>query len=328
MKKFLSVVTGGAGLIGSHIVDLLIKKNHRVLVIDDFSGGHKKNLSHHLKNKNFKIQNINILNKKLKLPKKVDYIFHMAGKGDLVPSVENPVKYIENNMIGTLKILELARKLKLKKFVYAASSSCYGISKYPTDEQEKINCEHPYALSKYLGEELVFHWAKVYGLKVNSIRIFNAYGPRVKTTGVYGAVFGVFFKQKLENKPLTIVGNGNQKRDFVNVKDVAMAFYKAATSNIKNEIFNVGYGKPTSVNYLAKLISKKRVFLPKRPGEPNVTCANIQKINKKLKWYPKIRFKDGVIEMLNDIEMWKGAPLWDKKKIQRATKVWFKYLSK
>ncbi len=328
MKKKFSIVTGGAGLIGSHIVDLLIKKGHKVLVIDDLSGGHKKNLNHHSKNKNLKFKKINILNKNLKFPKKVDYIFHMAGKGDLVPSVENPVKYIENNMIGTLKILELARKVNLKKFVYAASSSCYGISRYPTNEKEKINCEHPYALSKYLAEELVFHWAKVYGLKVNSIRIFNAYGPRVKTTGVYGAVFGVFFKQKLENKPLTIVGDGTQKRDFVNVKDVANAFFKAATSKINNEIFNVGYGKPTSVNQLAKLISNKRVFLPKRPGEPEVTQADIRKIKMKLKWKPRIKFNEGVKEMLKDINLWKDAPLWNKKKINKATKIWFKYLSK
>ena len=328
MKSKISIVTGGAGLIGSHLVDLLIKKKHNVFVIDDLSGGHKQNIIHHLKNKKFKLIKKNILDKNLKLPNKADYLFHLAGKGDLVPSIENPEKYIQNNTLGTLRILELSKNLNFKKFVYAASSTCYGISKYPTDENEEIKCEHPYALSKYLGEELVMHWSKVYKMNVNSIRIFNAYGPRVKTTGVYGAVFGVFFKQRLENKPLTIVGNGNQKRDFIYVKDVAEALHKAALSKVKNEIFNLGFGKPTSVNNLAKLINKKRVFIPKRPGEPDVTFANIKKIKKKLKWRPKIDLNDGVNEMLKDIEMWRDAPLWDKKKIKKATKFWFKYLKK
>ncbi len=321
MKKKISIVTGGAGLIGSHLVDLLIKKKHFVFVIDDFSGGHKKNIIHHLKNKNFNLIKKNILDKNLKLPAKADYLFHLAGKGDLVPSIENPEKYIKNNTFGTLRILELSKNLSLKKFIYAASSTCYGISKYPTHENEEIKCEHPYALSKYLGEELVMHWAKVYKMNVNSIRIFNAYGPRVKTTGVYGAVFGVFFKQRLENEPLTIVGNGNQKRDFINVKDVAEALYKAAVSKVKNEIFNLGFGKPTSVNNLAKLISKKRVFIPKRPGEPNVTFANIKKIKKKLNWSPKVQFHDGVNEMLKDIEMWRDAPLWNKKKSKKLQNI-------
>ena len=163
----------------------------------------------------------------------VSYVFHLAGKGDIVPSIENPLNYMTTNVIGTTKVLENCRNQKIKKFVYAASSSCYGLASTPTNESHKISPEYPYALSKLMGEQACFHWSKVYKIPTISIRIFNAYGPRVKTTGVYGAVFGVFFKQKLENKPLTLVGNGLQRRDFLNVKDVANAFYMSAISKKK-----------------------------------------------------------------------------------------------
>ena len=180
-----------------------------------------------------------------------------------------------------------------------------------------------------MGEQLVFHWSKVYNIKVNSIRIFNAYGKRVKTTGAYGAVFGVFFKQILEKKPLTVVANGKQKRDFVNVKDVVNAFYLAAVTKINNEIFNLGNNDPQSINKLIKIIGyNKKIFLPKRPGEPNITWANNKKITKKLGWKPKIKFEDGVNEMINDINKWKNAPLWNKRKIKAATSIWFRYLKK
>ena len=165
-------------------------------------------------------------------------------------------------------------------------------------------------------------------MPVNSIRIFNAYGPRVRTTGVYGAVFGVFFKQKLKNKPLTVIGNGKQSRDFVYVTDVAKAFFKAATSNKVGQIYNLGSDNPQSINKLVKLIGGKITFIPNRPGEPRKTWANIQKIKKELKWKPVVNFKNGVKKMLNQIDEWKTAPLWSPKSIQSATKIWFKYLGK
>ena len=256
-------------------------------------------------------------------------IFHFAGIGDLVPSIENPKKYMMINTQGTLNVLEASRYSKIKKFVYAASASCYGITKNQlTNENYRISTEHPYALSKYLGEKTVFHWHKVYGLPVNSIRIFNAYGPRVRTTGAYGAVIGVFLKQKIKNKPLTIVGDGKQSRDFVHVTDVARAFLAAAQTTFVNKIYNVGTGIPQTVNYLSNLIGGKKVFIPNRPGEPKCSCANISRIKRELKWKPTIKFKDGITEMLNEIEKWKDAPLWTPKKIKKATKNWFNYLSK
>lgn len=329
-KKKISLVTGGYGFIGSHMVDLLIKKGHEVRIIDNLSGGHKKNLSHFKNNKNiiFLKKDISKLKNNEKIFNKVDYVFHFAGKGDIVPSIENPSDYIKTNVLGTERVLENIRKKKIKKLVYAASSSCYGLAKVPTSETHKIDTLYPYALSKYLGEQLSLHYQNVYKTPVNSIRIFNAYGPRVRTTGVYGAVFGVFFKQVLSKKPLTIVGNGNQKRDFLFVTDVCEAFYKAAITNYTGEIYNLGAGNPTKVIKLAKLLSNNFIYLPKRPGEPNCTWANISKIKKQLSWKPKVDFEKGVKIMLKDIYEWKDAPLWNKNNIKKATKTWFKFMSK
>ncbi len=329
MKKKIAVISGGAGFIGSHMLDLLLNKNFQVIVIDDLSGGHKKNFQNHKKNKHFKFLNKNIVNIKLKDLKisQAHYFFHFAGKGDIVPSIENPFEYFNTNVMGTVNALEISRKLKVKKFIYAASSSCYGLADVPTKESHKIDPKYPYALSKLMGEDLVFHWHKVYGLNVSSIRIFNAYGPRVKTTGAYGAVFGVFFKQKLMNKPFTLVGNGKQKRDFLYVTDVVNAFYKVAlTKNKKFRIFNLGSGNPQTILKLINLISGKFIKIPKRPGEPDVTWANISRIKKLTGWKPIVKFEDGVNEMLKNIDYWKNAPLWNKTNINKATKSWFKYL--
>ncbi len=329
-RKKIAIVTGGAGFIGSHMVDLLLKKNHEVRVIDDLSGGQKKNIKHHVKNKNLKFlkKNINNINSKHYFFKNVDHVYHFAGKGDIVPSIEDPNSYFVTNIIGTSKILEACYKNKIKRFVYAASSSCYGIAKSPTDEKHPINPLYPYALSKYMGEKIMFHWGNLYNLEVNSIRIFNTYGKRVKTTGVYGAVFGVFFRQALSKKALTIVGDGNQKRDFLHVKDAAEAFYALNNSKYKNQIYNLGAGNPIKIKTLAKLICDKQIKIPKRPGEPEVTFANIKKIKRDLNWSPKIRFEEGVKDMLKDIKSWKEAPLWNKNSIKKATMLWFKYMSK
>ena len=329
-NKKVAIVTGGAGFIGSHMVDFLLKKKYIVNVFDNLTGGRVENLKHHFKNKNFHFEKKDIckINYNHKFFFKCDYIFHFAGVGDIVPSIENPIKYLNANILGTAKMLYAAKKASVRKFIYAASSSCYGLAKTPTSEKHKINPLYPYAMSKYLGEKLCFHWQSLYDLPVNSIRIFNAYGPRVKTTGVYGAVFGVFFKQKLENKPFTIVGNGTQKRDFIFVTDVVEAFYKASQTKMSGQIFNLGTGKPNSINNLVKILGGNKVFIPSRPGEPNVTCANPKKIKRLLKWKPKVKFETGVKIMLKDIQKWKSAPLWSPQTIKKATKLWFKHMKK
>ncbi len=329
LNKKVAIVTGGAGFIGSHMVDLLILKKFKVFVIDDLSGGHLKNLYKHKKNKNLKFikKDINKINSKDLRISNVDYIYHFAGKGDIVPSIENPEEYIKTNVLGTLNVLQLARSLKVKKFLYAASSSCYGLAKVPTKENHKLDPQYPYAISKLIGEQLSFHWHKVYKLPVISIRIFNAYGPRVRTTGAYGAVFGVFLKQKLEGKPFTLVGNGSQKRDFLHVKDVANAFYLSSISKYKNKTYNLGAGSPNSIIDLIKILKGKITKIPKRPGEPECTWADISKIKKEIKWRQKVDFKSGIEEMMLNILDWKNAPLWSPKRIKKATKSWFKYLN-
>ena len=329
-KKKITVVTGGAGFIGSHMVDLLLAKKYKVNVIDNLSGGHKKNLIHHKNNPNLKFEKKDIckLKNNHKFFKSADFVFHFAGIGDIVPSIKNPLNYMQTNIQGTVRVLEAARHNRIKKFVYSASASCYGLNSSRTNEKGKIDTKYPYALSKYMGEQTAFHWHKVYGLPVNSIRIFNAYGTRVRTTGAYGAVFGVFFKQRIKKQPLTIIGNGKQSRDFVYVTDVAKAFYSAAKSKKSGEIYNLGSDKPQSVNTLANLIGGKKTFIPDRPGEPKRTWANITKIKRDLNWKPTIKFKKGVEKMLLEINNWKDAPLWTPKSIKEATKNWFKYMGK
>ena len=325
----ICVVTGGAGFIGSHMVDLLLSRSYKVRVIDNLSGGRESNLNHLRDNNDLEFYNEDIRDLKEKSPifSNARYVFHFAGIGDIVPSIEKPIDYMSTNIQGTVHVLECARYHGIEKFVYAASSSCYGLADTPTGEDHPINPQYPYALSKYQGEQAVLHWHKIYGLPVNSIRIFNAYGPRVRTTGVYGAVFGVFFKQKLSGKPFTVVGDGTQKRDFLFVTDVATAFLAAAETEHVGEIYNLGAGNPQSVNLLAELLIGDVVYLPKRPGEPDCTWADISKIQKHLAWTPEVSFADGVTKMMADIDKWQDAPLWDAESIAVATKSWFQYMT-
>lgn len=323
------IVTGGCGFIGSHLSELLVKKGFKVFVIDNLFSGKKSNL---VKSKNIILIQESILNKKKILTKlknkKIYGIFHLAAMADIVPSIIDPIKYMETNVMGTTKILEIAREKKIKKFIYIASSSCYGIpKKYPTKENSEIKCEYPYALSKNLGEQVVMHWKKIYKMNCNSIRLFNVYGPRSRTSGAYGAVFGVFLAQILKNFPLTVVGDGKQSRDFTYVTDVVEGMYKVFLKGKSGEIFNLGTGKASSINKIIELLKyKKRIKLPVRPGEPDKTLGSIKKIEKEIKWKAKVSISQGVEEMRKNIEYWKDAPLWTKNKIKKATKDWFKYL--
>jgi len=326
--KAIAIVTGGAGFIGSHMVDNLLDHGYRVRTIDNLVSGRESNIAHLSGNPDFSFDRGDIRNLQPghKLFTQARYVFHLAGIGDIVPSIEHPLEYMSANVQGTAHVLECARHAKVKKLVYAASSSCYGLAATPTREDHPIAPLYPYALSKYLGEQVCFHWRKVYGLPVNLIRIFNAYGTRVRTTGAYGAVFGVFFKQKLEGKPFTVVGDGTQKRDFLYATDVAEAFRLAAETDKTGEIWNLGAGNPQSVNHLVDLLGGEKVYIPKRPGEPDCTWADITKITRDLGWRPRVSFEEGVARMAKDIEAWRDAPLWDPKSIAEATKTWFQYL--
>ena len=324
----LAVVTGGAGFIGSHMVDVLLDEGFRVQVIDNLIGGRLENLAHRKGESRLavEVRDIRELAPDDPLFAGADYVFHFAGIGDIVPSIDKPVDYLSTNVMGTVKVLECARQAKVKKLVYAASSSCYGLAAVPTREDARIATEYPYALSKYMGEEAVLHWGKVYGLPVNSIRIFNAYGTRSKTSGAYGAVFGVFLAQKLAGKPFTVVGDGTQRRDFLFVTDVARAFYAAARTDLVNETFNLGAGDPQPVNKLVELLGGPVIHMPKRPGEPDCTWADITKITTKLDWKQQVSFEDGVAQMLKVIDYWREAPVWNPESIKEATKNWFAFL--
>jgi UDP-glucose 4-epimerase len=324
----IAVVTGGAGFIGSHMVDLLLAQDYRVRVIDNLQGGRMANLAHHAANPglSFEERDIRGLEPDTALFCDAAHVFHFAGIGDIVPSIERPIEYMDTNVQGTVRVLEAARHAGVGKVVYAASSSCYGLAATPTREDHPIAPQYPYALSKYQGEQAAFHWHRVYRLSVNSIRIFNAYGTRVRTTGAYGAVFGVFFKQKLAGKPFTVVGDGSQRRDFVYASDVAEAFLLAAKTDKSGEIWNLGAGNPQSVNRLVELIGGPVVHIPKRPGEPDVTWADISKITRDLGWKPRVSFEAGVARMMAAIQNWHDAPLWDPESIKAATKPWFEAL--
>lgn len=332
MKKKTYLITGGAGFIGSHLVEkILLNKNNKVIVIDNLVNGKIENLNkvkNRIKFYKYDISNKKKLDKIFKKQKQIDYVIHLAALADIVPSIENPRKYFDSNVLGTLNILELSRKLKIKKFVYIASSSCYGIpKKYPTKENSEIQTKYPYALTKYLGELIVKHWSEVYNINYTSLRLFNIYGPRSRTTGAYGAVMGVFLSQKLNNKPFTIVGNGKQSRDFTFVSDVVDAILLVIRKKeSKNEIFNIGSKKSISINYLANFLKGPKKFIPKRPGEPDKTFADINKINRLLGWKPKVNINEGLNILLKKINDWKFAPIWTVNKIKNATKLWFKYL--
>jgi UDP-glucose 4-epimerase len=326
----VAVVTGGAGFIGSHVVDLLLDRGYEVRVIDNLVGGREVNLAHHKGNSrlHFLKSDIREIGPGASIFKGVDQVIHFAGIGDIVPSIEQPLEYMSVNAQGTVQMLECAREAGVSKFVYAASSSCYGLADTPTREDHPIRPKYPYALSKYHGEQAALHWHDVYGLPVNSVRIFNAYGTRSRTSGAYGAVFGVFLRQKIAGKPFTVVGDGKQSRDFLYVTDVAEAFVAAAGTPLTGKIWNLGAGNPQPVNRLVELLGGEVVYIPKRPGEPEVTHADITAITRDLSWRPRVSFEDGVGKILEQIDYWREAPLWDPQSIAQASKVWFKYMAK
>ncbi|HEX8136012.1 MAG TPA: SDR family oxidoreductase [Pyrinomonadaceae bacterium] len=323
------LVTGGAGFIGSHLVERLLKDGHRVTVLDNFSTGSPDKLAHLHGQTGLEVCGADVADyDQIKARfEGVDWVFHLAALADIVPSIQRPLDYHRANVDGTIAVLEAARAAGARRFLYTASSSCYGIpDQYPTPESAAIRPEYPYALTKYLGEQYTLHWQKVYKLPCVSLRLFNVYGPRSRTSGTYGAVFGVFLAQKLAGKPYTVVGDGQQTRDFTFVTDVVDAFVRAAQSEVEGEIFNVGSDNTYSVNSLVKLLGGEVVHLPKRPGEPDCTHADISKISRMLGWRPRVSFEEGVRAMLDNIELWREAPVWDKESIADATRDWFTYL--
>lgn len=324
-----ALVTGGAGFIGCHLVERLLDDGHEVTVIDDFSTGRPENLAHLRAQSGLRFIEGDICEPDA-LAKAFDgaeWVFHLAALADIVPSIQAPGPYHRANVEGTLAVLEAARAAGVKRLVYAASSSCYGIPDlYPTPESAPIRPMYPYALTKNIAEQYVMHWHQTYGLPAVSLRFFNVYGPRARTSGTYGAVFGVFLAQKLAGRPFTVVGDGTQTRDFTFVTDVVEAFILAARSDLAGEILNVGSGDSYSVNRLVELLGGEVIYVPKRPGEPDRTWGDTTRIKERLGWGPKITFEEGVARMVEEIEYWREAPVWTPETIVEATADWFRYL--
>ncbi|CAM2007615.1 SDR family oxidoreductase [Acanthopleuribacter pedis] len=324
-----ALVTGGAGFIGSHLCELLLQQGLQVTAVDNFETGRESNLATFGDNPDFQLVTHDICQADglSAIFSGADWVFHLAGLADIVPSIEKPERYFACNVTGTLNVLQAARDNNVKRLVYAASSSCYGLpDTFPTPESAEIRPQYPYALTKRMGEELVLHWAQVYQLPALSLRLFNVYGPRSRTTGAYGAVFGVFLAQKLNGKPFTVVGDGRQTRDFTFVTDVARAFYAAAASARSGEVYNVGSGDHYSINRLVSLLEGPVTHIPKRPGEPDCTFADTTRIRADLAWQPDVSFEDGVARMLASIQDWSSAPVWDEAGIKKATATWFRHL--
>lgn len=324
------LVTGGAGFIGSHLVDRLLADGRRVRVLDSFIVGRRSNLRQHDGNAALEVVEADVADGRAVAAATVgvERIFHLAARADIVPSIQEPEAYFRANVDGTFAVLEAARRNRIKRFIYVASSSSYGIpAAYPTPESAPTDPQYPYALTKYLGEQLVLHWAKVYRLPAVSVRFFNVYGPRARTSGTYGAVFGVFLAQLLAKKPLTIVGDGEQTRDFTFVSDVVDALLAVAASEKVGEVYNVGSGRPVSVNELVRLLgSPECVHIPKRPGEPDCTWADITKIALDIGWRPTVSIEAGVKVMRENIDYWRDAPVWTASRIAEATADWFRFL--
>ncbi|MDQ2105851.1 SDR family oxidoreductase [Azospirillum isscasi] len=326
----VDVVTGAAGFIGSHLVDALLASGRRVIGVDNLAVGRLDNLAQHRDNPAFRFVQGDVADRALmrETIAGAGRVFHLAAMADIVPSVQNPAVYYDANVNGCFAVAEACRLAGVERVLYAASSSCYGVPDvYPTPETARIDPRYPYALTKNLGEQLLLHWAQLYGLPVVSLRMFNVYGPRARTSGSYGAVFGVFLAQKQAGKPLTVVGDGTQTRDFTYVSDVVSAYLAAAERGRTGEIYNVGSGGTVSVNRLVELLGAEQVVhIPKRPGEPDCTFADIAKITAELGWAPKVSIEDGVAQLLRHIDLWRDAPVWTADSIAEATEDWFRFI--
>lgn len=318
------LVTGGAGFIGSHLAKKLAELGHEVKVFDLLITKAGTSIFNH--------PNITYYYRNICEPAlhnfRCDWVFHLAALTDIVPSIENPWRYHRTNVDGTVNILDHCVRLGVKKLIYASSTAIYGIPKeYPTPETSLTDPQYPYALTKYIAEQYVMHWGRIYRLPVVSLRITTAYGLGMKSKE-YGSVFKVFLPQKANNAPYTIIGDGTQSRDFVYIDDITDAFIKAAESDIEGEVFNVGSGTPTTINKLVELLGSANgvVYIPKRPGEPNMTWTDISKAKNMLNWEPRVSIEQGVKIILEHIDDWKNEPVWTKEKIEEATKEWFRCL--
>ena len=291
----ISIVTGGAGFIGSHIVEKLKALDHMVVVIDnEYSDNDNFHWRKDTLNVNIDITDYKALKKAFT---GADYIFHCAAEARIGPAIENPLNALNINTIGTCNVLQCAREVKAKKVLYSSTSSGYGLNEAPNVETQPDDCLNPYSVSKIAGEKLCKMYTELYGLNTIIFRYFNVFGERAPRKGQYAPVTGIFLRQKTAGEPLTIVGDGEQRRDYIYVKDVANANVMAAISNPDDDaygqVYNVGSGKNYSENEIESFISDDTINIPPRIGEARNSLANIDKIEKTFAWRPEV-----------DVEQW------------------------
>ena len=294
-----ALVTGGAGFIGSNLVDKLIDFGWEVIVIDNESAECNEKFYWNDKAKNYFLDICDYENTR-NLYDGVDYVFHLAAESRLQPAIKNPINAVTKNAVGTCTVLQCARESGVKKVIYSSTSSAYGLNKYPNYETDPNDCLNPYSVSKVAGEDLCALYTKLYGLKTIILRYFNVYGERSPTTGQYAPVIGIFLRQRDAGEPLTIVGDGEQRRDFVHVKDVANANLMAAIANLEDEyygqVYNIGNGENISILEIAQMISDNYIHIPPREGEARTTLANIDKAKNTFGWSPKLNVKQWIEE--------------------------------
>ena len=283
------VVTGGAGFIGSNLVDKLIKNGHDIHIIDNFSSGKKENCNSKAKVHCIDISRSKYLNEMREVLSGCDTVFHCAASARVQPSIVEPINYEKNNTIGLINILKTAVDLNVRRFIYSASSSAYGpTDKLPSNENDPINPISPYASQKYYGEITCRMFSEVYNIETVSLRYFNVFGERQNLGGAYATVIGIFLDQLSKNIPLTVNGDGKQRRDFTYVGDVVNANILACNSLKvgKGEVINIGSGKNISIYTIAKMLSNLIEF-KKALKEPFANLASIEKAKKLLDWEPQ-----------------------------------------
>ena len=292
-----SLVTGAAGFIGSNLVDSLLKNGHEVVAVDnEYSDAHDQ----FYWNKNS--YNVNCDVRDYKALKNcmwdVDYVFHLAAEARIQPAIKNPIEAVSINSVGTCTVLQCARETGVKRVIYSSTSSGYGMNQPPNVETQKDDCLNPYSVSKVNGEKLCKMYTDLFGLPTISFRYFNVYGERQPLRGQYAPVIGIFLRQRDANEPLTIVGDGDQRRDFTHVSDVVSANILAATSDVDDsafgQVYNVGTGENHSVNEIANLISDNQVNIPPRIGEARISLANNEKLRKTFGWKPTVKLDDWI----------------------------------
>lgn len=296
MKKAL--VTGGAGFIGSNLVDLLLERDYEVIVVDNQSANSHTEYYWNEKTKNYKIDLNNNVNALTELCKGCDYIFHLAADVSIPYCIEHPNNSYLNNVGSLCSVLEAARHAQVDKVVFSSTAAIYGLTNKVCVENDIPDPLNPYSVSKLAGEHLMKMYYDLYNVKTVTLRYFNVYGPRQPKSGQYAPVIGIFSQQKKDGKTLTVVGDGLQTRDFVHVSDIALANLTVAEKDVDNygQVYNVGTGRPISVKKIASMFSDDIVHLPPRPAEARHSSANISKIKRTYGWEPKVNLEEWIKE--------------------------------